>query len=244
MILLGTIHFDLQGPARLEKFLYKTSPNSISIEFPRDTSIDRFIEDFDESKKYMSKQIENSNIHDILKQFMYKAIECLGYEVTVPVAYAKKHKIDLFPVDHPQREISTNGDLTKLINYYDSDAVSNKINSLNIIYNQFLQERNAYIDRAYYESEIIRELISYFPEFTVDELVKAWPKDPAFPENRERFLADEIKLKQPELNIGGMVHVFPYDKDIQFVTPLYKRLGDISLEKKRLCEVDKIDNMT
>ncbi len=72
MILIGTIHTDLEGLRRLDTLLEFYQPKKITLEIPKAKSIDKTIELFRKINKEMQELANNADISDNLKQFAKK----------------------------------------------------------------------------------------------------------------------------------------------------------------------------
>ncbi len=76
----------------------------------------------------------------------------------------------------------------------------------------------------------IKELNDYLSE-VVSKLLS---------ENREQFMANEILQRNPDMNIGGLLHInSEFRSELKYL-PLYKRLGSAAHKVILLCEADAI----
>jgi len=102
MKLIGTIHYDIQGPKRLEHILNKEMPEKVSVEFYKAKDIKEAQSLVLKNREKRKKEIKKWNLPKLLKNFAYRISESYGFELTTTIRYAKKTGALLYLVDEPE----------------------------------------------------------------------------------------------------------------------------------------------
>ncbi len=256
MKLIGTIHYDIQGPERLEHILNKEMPEKISVEFYKIKNIKEAQSLVLKNREKRKKEIKKWNLPKPLKNFAYRISESYGFELTTTIRYIKKTGASLYLVDNP-----------KMKKYYESDSflrslIKELMNSLvkrwsknnknNILRNNLNLTPKTELDNLVKNREIcyiqffdgfyykknprILKIFEELPEKVYQE-IKSDIFKTKNKEKRENFMAKEIIKNMPEIHIGGFSHIF--DDSVLSVGILYKRLEKYVTERIRLCDAMK-----
>ncbi len=228
MILVGTVHYDLDGPRRLEHLLRRFAPRQISVEY--NGSLKGIVIDHEFNKADAAEAVKKVDLPENLKQLFVEAASIYGYEVRIPLLYSLTvHHRGIATVDD-NRPIRPRIDIDKELKYL-IDAI-NRRRPINpeLPYEHLRKSTVAYFDRAYNDGQIFEEIEKMFEELEIEV------PEIEDPERRERVMAENIIGLRPDMHIGGMLHAFEYPDVEHSVTPLYKRLGDMVTQRIRLCE--------
>jgi len=241
MILVGTVHIDIEGPNRLMKLLEKYNPEIISIECPSNRSINEVIEYIDRERTEMSSQVNNSNLPENLKKLVLEYVSCSHYEAPTAIDYAKKSGSKLHFVDYPGMVLQKEFDISDALTT--GNMTAEEIERLNKMpYDTFRAACVKQTDKTYFNYEFMAALTKNMSKKSLDKLIEFTKQitNEKFAEDREEFMAIKISELKPSMHIGGMIHMFEYEGNISSITPLYKRLTNIPIQRIRLCEPDKI----
>ena len=236
MILIGTIHSDLEGPKRLEYLLNKFNPKIITIEFPDNFTIEEAEKFISNGKNQSRKEIKGFGLPENSKRLNYEGVDIISYECIVPIEYSKKSNSNIYFVDHP--DISS---ITKK----KTEPSKTKINKLKELYGlvkDFSYEDLRRIivenfDKAYNDKDILKMILKYNP-LSGEEFFEKEFFEKEFQEKREQYMANKIIKIHPDKNdihVGGMGHIFG-DYDFIEVKLLYERLGNLVTKRIRLCD--------
>lgn len=230
MNLIGTIHFDFEGPKRLEVLLAKLKPKSISIEYP---TTNESLEDIEQriinARAKYKRVLKQLSIPEVLQRFFTEFFSILAYEAVLPIQYSKARGIKVYPVDHPSMlgkpftEEAILEDMRSGLGFIPPQINDFKYDHLR---KQFVQG----MDKGYYDSNVFHEIDKIFPPTQ-----PAFIYEPRIAEMREQYMAEQILKINPDLHIGGLDHIFREQSDLPVKT-LTERLGDKVSEKIRLCE--------
>lgn len=255
MILIGTIHIDLNGPKRLETILNRFRPKKVSIEWPCNIDLREVVNQIQANKQSLLQQLRKlkldlpSNVLDL----MYEENEARGYEFIVPNKYCTRNGLELLCVDHPaisdEREFKIPESLPQ--NPYEevlrelySQLSSEVISELkNVPYDEFKKRYSKLLDKAYWDSDFLDELDKQIPQWYQQlymNFLGPYLNDPVYIEEREKFMAEKLLSLKPDIHIGGAGHIFEggYPIEEAGVVPLFKRIGDSQII--RLCEADSL----
>ena len=231
MILIGTVHTDLEGSGRLRYLLNLYKPRIITIEIPsqlKHQEEEARIAQIKEKKKLLLEEsILYNNISENLQQYLLKHMENQKYEFSEAHGYSKRTGAELCFVDYlPFFE-----EIKKIDSNLNADLSEETLQNLRRIFESMeklsfedlftlCQSQN---DQAYYGSKNdIRSLEEFVPKHLIEE--------------REQYMADKILQIMPEMHIGGVGHMYDGFEYILPVIPLYKRLGNAVTKKIRLNE--------
>src|SRR3989338_3631294 len=102
MILVGTVHMDIEGTARLEHILNITQPRTITIEWSGSQSVDKIEQEIRTAREYMLDRIASwEEVHPCIQELLMDLLSQRFYEAFVPLVYAKEHLIAVHPIDLP-----------------------------------------------------------------------------------------------------------------------------------------------
>ena len=105
MILVGTIHTDLEGPRRLECLLNKYQPRTIALEAPHNYKLEDIIPLISNAKKMLRKKMKrNPNATEL----EFGLLDSLNYEWLISFKYAGLTGSKLYPVDCIPIELDVN----------------------------------------------------------------------------------------------------------------------------------------
>lgn len=228
MILIGTVHTDLDGPRRLKCILEKYKPRKITVEMPKN-KLEKILNDFSEFRSIAKKNFEKVYGGTEIIKLINELIQIYGYEFNTTYDYAKSTGAELYAIDYMKSANMKSPNYVEGFHYIidclisswsiykdlDADAWSRHYkNSVTAFYNR--------TNKAIYSIE------SFYPDIT---------------SRRERIMAKRILRIMPEMHIGGFSHIFDEHLAGVNIIPLHKRLGNVPSEKIRLCEVDYLKEM-
>lgn len=245
MKLVGTYHWDIAGTARLEYLLARMKPRKVTVEWPVNTTLDDIENRIRMAREERIEAVESlTDIPDNVKRLFLDLFSNSGYDILVPIQYARAHGGDVFPVDHP-----------RLLHDIDKDPsnYSGFIQSLKaglgevppevaqIPYNLLKQSWSKELDRAYTDPNMFREIDQFSSQRGLS-LVKGleFLNEPLFEEEREQWMADEIQRLNPDVHIAGIAHIAEGYFEQPSFQPLYQRLGNSISQRIRLVEADQI----
>ncbi|GEM_PF-5165489 len=240
MKLVGTIHCDLEGTRRLELLLSKLKPQRITIEWPADKSVEEIETAIINSRQLKIEVARNlTDVPNIVKGLLVDLFANIGYDVLVPIQYAKANGLEIFPVDHPMPTLDVSpNDGSSFISALKAGLGNLPPEIERVSYQSFREVFVREFDRAYFDPTVFHRLDEYLAERNgvSDRSELANLKISEFEEKREDFMTRRILDLKPDLHIGGIAHIFEGYFDRDTFRPLYKRLEDAVSTKIRLCE--------
>ena len=231
MLLIGTVHIDIEGPKRLEHFLNKYAPRKITVEVPKGRSVSEIEYMTLRERENRVKQVQQAGLPPQVQTLLEEIEQATGYEAIVAIQYAKRTGAELYFVDIPK--IFDIAESNKKITFDESMK-----HVKNITYEQFREAYVKAIDSGYFDPLALAQILQNVPE----EILEAPAKDYApiledkFWDEREQFMADEIARIQPDIHISGLAHIFEEFSLKPGMKSLYQRLAKYSPERVKLCE--------
>lgn len=245
MILIGTAHIDTKGPRRLEDLLAELKPGRITIEMSAGLSLEDIESRILDMRKEYCRIVRSVSIPPALQHFYLGFLSISGYDALVPIQYAQKEGVEVFPVDHPI--------VAKYRDQYSQRGGDELEANLKVVEQKARDDPSQYahlekvdpnkvfsylVDLYYTDPEKAEEVFDMSQDWSPNtEVTEEWVEkvnETSFAEQRERFMAEEIRMLYPDVHIGGMAHI--YDDYGLCVTPLYARLKDIVSRRIKLCE--------
>lgn len=236
MILVGTVHIDLEGPKRLENLLFRIKPSLVSLECPKGMTEEEIRDLIMRDRREVRSIVEQSNLPAIFRQLMLEYSDIRGYDIIAPLDYCKKTGSEAIFVDHPSIFVGYSCDGLKELLEEQGKGIPEK--TTKIPYDVFRKSVVAQWDRAYYDPQIFYEITKNLPQKSQEIITLGTEhlSKEGFEEEREQFMTEEVSASRPNLHIGGMAHIFEgFDLGVS-VKPLYARLKDSVEERIRLCE--------
>jgi len=239
MILIGTIHQDIEGTKRLENLLNKIKPKIITIEWPTGKSLEEIEKEILDYRSKNIQILEGSEMPRSIKKFFIEFVSNSNYETLVPIQYTKKTGAKVYLVDHPK--ILSAGDSKKV---YLAEVLlkDSHYKEYKKTYNEIKKHYTESISKLYLEHKHVKDLgKKVAKDMTNKEKMKFVESkqtkmllDVNFEEEREEFVSKEILRINPDVHISGMSHVFK--KRSLDIKPLFKRLGNKVSERIKLCD--------
>ncbi|MEK6963822.1 MAG: hypothetical protein AABX70_05310 [Nanoarchaeota archaeon] len=245
MKLIGTIHhYDLEGPRRLEKLLQRIKPKKITIETPSDRSPEQVERLLLDRRTQTLDILASVQLPDCVRALYTEMFSQEGYEAMESILYARKEGVQIYGVDHPEVLKTLSIDENMLRRQLEEESRSLPSEVLGLSYCQVRPFFVELFDRMYLDKPLLISVFSKIAERLaqedVDHLRSVMRADePEFEEVREQFMADEILRINPDVHIGGLMHMADFP-ELQSGVPLYRRLGSSVDEIIRLGEVDKL----
>ena len=245
MKMIGSNHLEIRGSLLLESLLNKHEPESITIEFPSNYSINEIEELILSPPKVDYLQL--LDMPDNLKKLLVEFHLNRGYDALVPIRYAQNRGMDVYPVDYP--------DVAKiLMSQKNKEITQEKFNAKlkniplqiwQMTYDkfreQFIRETdNVYFNRELFDVQVYSALIDLlFFDKQIQNIQKIF--EPEFAERREEYMAQRILDINPDMHIGGAIHIFESYSQNFPVKQLYRRLEEenILIKKIQLYEAVK-----
>ena len=221
MILIGTLPFDIEGTKRLEHILEVLQPKRITVQWPSSQSVDEIKSDILDERGFMMDTIASWGMEgkfygvDIFPGIEKLYLDIVGqryFEVAVPLEYAKRRGIEVFPVDHPDFRREHVADFMDGVR---KEILSFSVRTLLRPYEDLRTTRMSRFDGLYTSPSLFQQWRAQLGE----------RQQSISPEEREQYMTKEISRRNPGVHIGGMVHVFQGFSDVLGVIPLYQRLG-------------------
>ncbi|MBI1972140.1 MAG: hypothetical protein HYS53_02465 [Candidatus Aenigmarchaeota archaeon] len=239
MKLVGTIHTDLEGPRRLRRLLDRFQPEIITVEAPAGIPVEESLRIYEERNKRNARLVESLKGPKNIKQF-YAEMCMLGvYELAVACGYAQGGKAQVYGADHPnyQRLFEYGGEETFLsVLKKEFSSMDPRMGSTPLA---LLRARYiASVDKGYSDPQAIKKMESRVAPDAKKSFEDIKQLVGVNPEEREQFMADEIRRRKPQLHVGGIAHVFEGYQDK--IVPLYLLLGCLVTERIRLIEASPI----
>lgn len=249
MILVGTVHVDINGPRRLEQVLNTYKPKSVSLEIPSDMDPDELEQFIFGIRKSTKAAVEDSGIEENNSIFIFEAVETFGYEACITIEYCRTNDSTLHFSDHP----ALNNPWKKYLKEFGDETIERlpqwkekplKIKDYESFRRAYTQKMDGFyfVDSAF---ELATDVISRISEedrkkFTETKVKETKHMNRDFKEEREQYMAENILRIKPDIHIGGVGHAFKGFVEVCSAEPLYRRLGDTVTKRIRLCEVDGI----
>jgi pheromone shutdown protein TraB len=211
LYLIGTHHFDPQGPDRLRKLLTKIRPQVITLE-----SDEIRIKSLEKSNKELTPEKLEKIIKDLQERIPGSTIEGIrnyfentGYEYKESKIYADRYNIPLVPIDKFDEEFeAARGDWNHPTKRHSTLYL--KVN---------MRRLKEIIEREYSEETI--EIPKGIKEISL--------------EYRDSHMESRIREQKGKVvHIGGMTHLYG-----AYIN-LYNRLQSLSPRRIKLNEADKI----
>jgi hypothetical protein len=240
MILIETYHWDIEGSKRLEYLLDKYSPKTMCIEFPENLSL----KEFEKQKKIVvdkrTLEINKTDLPLNFKKILAETINSSGYELFVAVEYSKRTKAKLSFIEHPslysELKSGFEGEEDNFLKAILSELTQEDIEKAEAMsYEKYRKKFIAASDELFYKNAIFT--IENIPSYTQEANDKF--KAIALTEKREQFMAEKLIRINPDIHIGGRLHLSEELRKYHPVTPLYQRFGDLVTKKIRLCDAFK-----
>lgn len=236
--MVGTVHLDSKGPARLEKFLNMVRPDTIGMEcteesyqtlleqheFVRTHPTVCFQQGFKASVEYGPK----------VGKFIELQLAVGGYELWVPTTFAKQNSGIQLQYCDDYKGKSPNDFVNSVL----SDATGEKINE---------KEMNTGLDiflRSFSDSSVEEMMEGFYAENS-DNIFKIISSEPESIPIQQKMLIERDISAEPKIReaittakhtmvyIGGLSHLFGNYHN------LYDRLKDLKPVRLKLNEVDK-----
>ena len=257
MKLVGTIHVDLEGPRRLEHLLQLHKPGVVTVECPRNLSIDETVNLFLARRAVSAEVLESTEMPAFLRDYYKEYFSILGYEIVVAAEYAREEGAQIYPVDHPDIaklmsfEVGKEALIKELKEVADAallQLAQSQIDASKITYAQARPGIVKQIDMTYFDPDLFKKLVGSMDitrKQTENMLIRLSEQqrrifsDPAFGEEREQSMANAVLERNPDMNIGGVAHILEGPTEALNVVPLYARLGNKVTERIRLCDAFK-----
>ena len=230
MILVGTVHIDIDGPKRLEYLLKRLQPKTITVEYPSSFTPEEVEERLGRMHRVALECIDKLERPDFEKAYFREIYSNYWYEAITPITYARQSGSVVKGVDHPMTEGGFSEDYLKQT--FDLIRATTKPNK-SVDYDYFRELAVNYIDEAYRSFEILAEMSQDIPS-TLEVPGFMISSDPA--EERESHMTENVFRAQPDVHVGGMLHVFEYPGFEHLVTPMHTRLGNAVTQRIRLCD--------
>jgi hypothetical protein len=237
MILVGTVHNDLQGPERLERVLDRYQPKRISVECPKGMTVSAVENELRNYNRVCMQHVKKAGFPENFERFLNDVVNVMGYERLVAIQYAKRKGYDILFTDHA--DASSVSDCWEESFIAAMGRLSQLVKEDERSYEQTRADHCEIIDRAYYEPKILMSVAGIDPELdqAIDNMFD--PATDVLTDERERVLAGNIIDVQPNLHIGGMMHIFEMPEILALFDikePLYKLLEGQYSKRIRLCE--------
>jgi hypothetical protein len=235
MILIGTCHNDMEGPKRLENALNIIKPKVITVECQSNYYLESVKLIYKYYKEEMSDWVAKTKKPKIVKTYLLERLAIESYEVLTAINYAEKNHASIFFVDKEEDRHMTIDGLVQIFLFENMKMMAKEITLFMRLmgYKYARKSIMKNIDDVQYNPEEFKnrhekknKVVRYSQEFIDDQ------------ELREEIMAQNISNKMPDVHIGGIAHMFYY-YDVCPIKPLYQRLGNIPLERRKLVEFDK-----
>jgi len=244
MILVGTMHLDLEGPRRLENLLNRFRPKRISVECPKGTNQIEVRDSIINHRRKTQRIIRGMRMPDNYQKQMLEYQEVKAYEIATILDYCRTNRCSAFFVDHPAIPVTFSCEGFR-------EALESQVKIIPQSSGQpyeSLRKRTVEIfDLAYYDLDLFKQIEEMARQLTPPDHSESTTNNLSYTENpflrtgfeeeRERFMASEILGLRPNLHVGGVAHVFEEFKPIMPMDKqLYELLGDFVTQRIRLCE--------
>lgn len=238
MILVGTNHIDFKGTKRLEKVLEKFKPTKLSLEMPKNVSIQEAKEFISNQRESFFKAIYKAKIGENYKKIHRLVLEAKYFEGDVSIQYYEKTDTQLFFVDKEKKLKLINIDSFKnrLEQFYEQLSDEDK----HLSFEELKNKQSLVIDASYFNSKSLDEVKNHQSKFKkyVVSFSNPSKKTPTHVK-RELSMTRNILEVMPDLHIGGLMHIVDYDKEYFGFSKLYSRIG---LEDKKRFFLNEADN--
>ena len=251
MLLIGTVHIDLNGPRRLEAILNRFRPKKVAVEWSGNIDLGEIVSQIQIAKHLMLKQLKELKLDlpSNLLGLMYEEVDARGYEFFVPYNYCKGNGLELLCVDHPALlegkgikipECLSQNSYEDLLREMYSELSSDDVLKLkNFSCDELRKRYTELLDKAYYDIDFFDEIDKQIPQWyqrLIMDFFGPYINDPIYIEEREKYMAEELLRLKPDMYIGGLGHMVEGYKEKEGVVPLFKRIEDPQII--RLCEAD------
>ena len=243
MIGVGTIHFDIEGPTRLKHLLDTFQPKTITIEAPYTVSLDELADHICKLRVARLALLKTTDIPTVIKDYIHDLITIMGYDLVVPINYARKNSALIYGIDHPNiipaGEISSIPDqepfFKELKDVFEISLSSLSIDFSKIRYKDLKLVFVEQMDRGYINPKIWDKIQQLLKPLTQQRLEASlgYMREKEFAEDREQTMTAQIQKRNPDVHIGGLDHLFDFN---HVVIPLYQLLGDLVTQRIRLCD--------
>ena len=244
MILIGTIHQDLEGPSRLESLIGRLQPKVLTIEAPANLAIDQLAETLRVRRQLFERLSLSLKAPNFYKELVGETYKITGYDILVPIDYARRQGIEVHAVDHPalaeliEKPVDEKA-IVDMHNSYSAQLVKQMrkqhvpVNKLTyaMIRPVIIQQT----DRAYYDPHVFDNLSVPYTLQALDQLNRLF-NDHQLSEEREQHLTEHILALRSDVHVAGLAHVSEEYKGVLTVEPLYQRLGEQVSQRIRLCD--------
>ncbi len=245
MIAIGTIHYDIEGPKRLEHLLERFKPKIITVEYPHTASLEEVAVLNQEAQQKRAALIPKMDLPQVIKEFLTEMNTVLGYDILIPLKYAEEKGAEVYGIDHPnvlpQFDPKDTSDETFFVGFSTSlkeslgGQIPKELESMD--YTTFRAAMtNKLFDRAYHDPTIWKEIERQMSEKQRQrgEELLGHLNAISFAVKREQTMADEIEKREGDMHIGGLDHIFDYFPPVSM--PLYLRVGTLFTQRIRLCD--------
>lgn len=191
LYLIGTVHYDLDGPKRLERLLTQISPDVIALEFHKD------LEDLMQERKNLDRKEEEKQVDESLKEcgllmtlkqkraFLYGQRDInsvIGYEHKVSKAHTDanpKSRLEYIDISFFENGIQEfkdgyNGAMKRMISTLAQvpEIREEFLESLNNGKEGFLQSVRESAEMFYENAEIVEDIVASLRDPTNIEMIK------------------------------------------------------------------------
>lgn len=211
LYLCGTMHLDLNGPARLAKILKSIAPEVVAIESYPEISKEVFEKrkEFESKDKYILLDQILTNIENkyqlstgrVKRDSAIALLNCIGYEIWLPLEYSNKTNAKIIYLENKENAENINKKLSldDLIN--DSQKINLFIDMVQLTYKTL----NKLLDRCY---KLCQEFGSNNESIEVTA--------------RNKIFAEKISaLNGKILSITGISHVYGDEPTLQTLLKHY-----------------------
>lgn len=235
MIVIGTVHNDIQGPERLNRALNHYKPKVITVEYPATVLPDEAYRKALRQRYELRSELERHGLAEPLEKLLFCSVDAVRFEVVVTYEYCRSTAARMEFVDHPGQYVE---DVTN-----ESEFLSEYLSGFNPDLSKvgFEVLRRAVVDttdRMYFSPGHLKR----YCDRVECESPEGWRietrQEVSEAERRETFLADQVNLIKPDLHIGGVAHVFSDYGEFLPVKTLIERLDEKPEKLVRLCEAD------
>ena len=219
MILIGTVHTDLDGPKRLERILEKYKPRVITIETPNNISLNDFIYYEKRRINQCKDYVKNLELSENKRKLLLEILDNVHYESTILRDYAQLNSSEIYPVDIDESQLQEPMD-ESMMKFGLISMLLRSINGSDLDTFEILRKRYITSMANYYDS-FYKEISTYHYSNPIsDNNLQAEIIEDNF---REQFMADKISRIKPDMHIGGFAHIFDEYLRGYDVISLYKR---------------------
>ena len=235
MILIGTVHTDLDGPKRLERILEKYKPRVITIETPNNISLTDFIYYEKRRINQCKDYVKNLELSENKRKLLLEILDNGHYEATITRDYAQLNNSEIYPVDIDESQVQELLDESMmkfgLISILLGSIAGSDLDTFKMLRRRYITSMANFYNSFYNEISTTH----YSNPISYNNLQAEIIED----NFREQFMADKISRIKPDMHIGGYANIFHEYLFGYPVIPLHKRLGNKVKERIRLCDVDK-----